>query len=61
MWEARILFGIGYLHKDIGGEGRGGGGNWSEKGDLDSVEMDEGKFFSSMTIENRHDKICWRS
>jgi hypothetical protein len=25
MWEARILFGIGYLHKDIGGEGRGGG------------------------------------
>jgi hypothetical protein len=29
------------------------------QGDLDAVEMDEGKFFSSIQIENRHDTFVW--
>jgi hypothetical protein len=29
-----------------------------KQGDLDATVMDEGKFFSSMTIENRKDNFC---
>jgi hypothetical protein len=29
------------------------------QGDLDVVEMDEGKFFSSVKIRNNEDAFCW--
>jgi hypothetical protein len=30
-----------------------------KKGDLDALEMEEGKFFPSITIMNQGDNVCW--
>jgi hypothetical protein len=29
-----------------------------KQGDLDAIEMDEGRYFSSMSVENKKDKLC---